>query len=234
MTNHIAPAATDITIVLDRSGSMSAVANDTIGGFNQFLKEQQIPRGDTCLLSLMQFDTEYEYVHKAVPVANVPPLSHLTFQPRGATALNDAIGKTIAETRARVSDDKTRCLFVIITDGEENSSREYTGEQIKQLIKTQGALPNWDFIFIGANQDAFMTGVMRYGMAGIGKTLTASAGAAGMSASFASASSYVSRGRVALSTAEFKSNAFTAEDREEQVKAFKTDNTGGTPTRTTP
>ena len=93
---------TDITIVLDRSGSMAAVADDTIGGFNQFLLDQKRAPGDG-VLTLVQFDNEYEFVHTARPLAEVPPLSPATFVPRGSTALLDAINRAMGETHERIA-----------------------------------------------------------------------------------------------------------------------------------
>ena len=149
---------TDITVVLDRSGSMAAVADDTIGGFNQFLLDQKRAPGSG-VLTLVQFDNEYEFVHTAVPLADVPPLSPATFIPRGSTALLDAINRAIGETHERIvkTDESQRpgtVIFVILTDGQENSSREATLEQVFARITEQQEKRGWQFIFLGANQDA--------------------------------------------------------------------------------
>ena len=153
---------TDISIVLDRSGSMASVRDDTIGGYNTFLSEQKAILGP-CTLTLVQFDTEYECIYKAVPVQSVTPLDTQTFIPRGGTALLDAIGRTVLETGARLSampenDRPGKVLFVILTDGEENSSHEFTIDRIHDMIKHQREVYKWQFVFLGANQDAIATG----------------------------------------------------------------------------
>jgi hypothetical protein len=146
---------TDITVVLDRSGSMATVINDTIGGFNKFVDDQKKASG-AANFTLVQFDTEYEFVHRAINIKDVPSL---VFQPRGATALLDAIGKAIVETGERLDkmpehDRPSKVVFVIITDGEENSSKEYKKARINELIKQQSEKYQWQFVFLGANQDA--------------------------------------------------------------------------------
>lgn len=158
--------STDITIVLDRSGSMSTIRDDTIGGFNSFLKDQkETDEGDR--LTLVQFDTVYETVHDNIPLSEVPELGTETFVPRGGTALLDALGRTINDTGARLAklDEKDRpnkVIFVIITDGEENSSREFAGpnghKQIMEMIQHQTEKYSWQFMYIGANQDAIQVG----------------------------------------------------------------------------
>lgn len=153
---------TDISIVLDRSGSMAAIKNDTIGGFNTFIAAQQKVDGEGWL-TMVQFDTEYEFIHNAVPLGAVPPLDDTTFVPRGATALLDAVGRTIEYVGARIGKmQKThrpdQVLFVIITDGEENSSREFKLEQIHKMISQRQEKEEWQFVFIGANQDAIQAG----------------------------------------------------------------------------
>jgi len=149
---------TDITVVLDRSGSMAAVADDTIGGFNQFLLDQKRAPG-TGVLTLVQFDNEYEFVHTAKPLADVPPLSTATFVPRGSTALLDAIARAIGETHERIAkmhevERPGVVIVVILTDGQENSSRETTLETVFARITEQQEKRGWKFIFLGANQDA--------------------------------------------------------------------------------
>jgi hypothetical protein len=156
---------TDITIVLDRSGSMESIADDTKGGFDQFVKDQQDAPG-ACVLTLVQFDTEYEFVHTAKPIADVPPLE---FHPRGSTALLDAFGRAIAETGERIekmaeSERPGKVLFVVITDGHENASREFTKSAIAEKVKHQSEKYGWQFVFLGANMDAIAEGA-GYGVA---------------------------------------------------------------------
>ncbi len=149
--------ATDITVVIDRSGSMDSCRADAEGGFNAFVAAQAALPGKA-LLTLVQFDTEYEFVHRGVPIKDVPPYSLV---PRGGTALYDAVGRAILETGARLAamPEAQRpglVLFAIITDGEENSSREISGARLKEMIEHQTAQYAWQFSYLGANQDAIM------------------------------------------------------------------------------
>jgi len=135
----------DRVFILDRSGSMESCLGDTIGGFNAFLREQQTMGGT---LSLIQFDHEYLVSYPVTPIADVQPLTTETFQPRGSTALLDAIGRTIKDTKSQ------NPSVVILTDGQENASETYTKAHIKDLIE-QKTKEGWTFAYLGANQDAF-------------------------------------------------------------------------------
>jgi hypothetical protein len=152
--------STHISIVLDRSGSMVSVAEDTIGGFNQIVGAQrEIP---DVTLSLVQFDNEYEVVFNAVPIKKVPTLTARTYVPRGSTALLDAIGRTIVAEGSRLaampeSERPKKVLFVILTDGQENASREFDRPRIFDMITHQREKYAWEFVFVGANQDAIAT-----------------------------------------------------------------------------
>lgn len=148
---------TDITFVLDRSGSMSSLAGDVVGGYKTFVEEQQ-KLGDNATLTLVQFDDRYELAIPACPIKHVNPA--LAFSPGGMTALLDAVGRAIVDTGvrlSRLSEDQRpdKVLFVIMTDGEENSSHEFSRERVKQLVDEQTAKYNWKFVFLGANIDAF-------------------------------------------------------------------------------
>ena len=203
---------TDITIVLDRSGSMQAVADDTIGGFNRFLLDQKQAPGDG-VLTLVRFDHEYELVHRAVPLAEVPPLSRQTFVPRGQTALLDAIGRTINDTFERLAKtDESQLpgsvIFVILTDGHENASREFSRETVFAMISERQAKQGWTFVFLGANQDAIESGE-RLGIRR-GTSLSTSATAEGVSFALDSASASVRRARAR------KPADFDDADRDEQ------------------
>lgn len=146
---------TEILCILDRSGSMTTIKNDTIGGFNSFIKDQKEVEGEA-RLTLAQFDGQYEIVYQGLDIQEVPNLDSTVFVPRGSTALLDAIGKTLTEQKARIQKDAwaDKVIVVILTDGEENSSREYNFDTIKTL--TQSAQnEQWSFIYLGANQDAF-------------------------------------------------------------------------------
>jgi len=209
--------ATDISVVLDRSGSMSVVKPDTIGGFNTFLKDQKAAPGEA-RLTLAQFDTEYEIVHDGKPIGDVPDLNDSTFVPRGNTALLDAIGRTINATGKRLSDmpeaDRpAKVVFVIITDGQENSSREFTVGKVNEMISHQRNVYGWQFIFLGANQDAIATAAA-YGIAK-GSSLTYAANSVGTQALFASASSNVRTFRAGTNA----NASFTDEDRKKQQAA---------------
>jgi len=150
---------TDITFILDRSGSMSRIKADTEGGFNTFLEEQKKVDGE-CTVNLYQFDNKYEVVYEDTPLAAAPPLVLI---PRGNTALLDAIGRTVEARGARyteMDEDKRpeHVIFVIMTDGEENASQEYTLDTIKSMLEHQQEVYGWTVIYLGANQDAIKVG----------------------------------------------------------------------------
>jgi hypothetical protein len=207
----------DVTIVLDESGSMEPLQQDTIGGVNQFLKEQRALPGQ-CTLSLLKFNHEDRPVFTGRPIAEAPDLTIGTYQPSGNTALLDALGRAIMEAGGRLramseADRPGKVIIMVVTDGEENSSRTWTRDQIKKAVEHQISVYKWEFVFLGANVDAF-----------------AEAGALGMLASHSMqthptrrsvASSYSS---ASLNTANFRSGAsssmaWTDEQRKEQEKA---------------
>jgi uncharacterized protein YegL len=207
----------DITMVLDRSGSMSIVRDDTIGGFNAFLKEQQSASGE-CRLTLVQFDNEYEFVHQGKPVAEVPPLNTTTFVPRGSTALLDAIGRAVNETGARLSamaehERPGKVVFVIITDGQENSSREFTRDKVNGMIAHQRESYQWEFVFLGANQDAIQTGASLGVHAA--NAMTYAQNTAGVLRAFES----TSRNLTSLRSGSKSSMAYGSDDRDAQKQA---------------
>lgn len=175
---------TEIIIILDRSGSMASVAGDTIGGFNEFVAKQKAVPGEA-RMTLVQFDNEYEKVYEAISLSDVKPLDRTTFVPRGSTALLDAIGTTILAQGKRFDTASTKpgkVVVAILTDGEENSSREFTREKVFALIKEQRDQWGWDFYFLGANQDA----IRAAGDIGIARAqaVTYSANAKGVDAAF--------------------------------------------------
>ena len=143
---------TEIIVITDRSGSMGSIANDVVGGFNRFLRDQQAQPGEA-RMTYTQFDSVYEVVYTArdIKSAEMP-----IFSPRGSTALFDAIGRTLNEQGERIAKEKWAELVVvcIITDGEENASREYSRERIQEMVKHAEA-NGWQFLFLAANQDAF-------------------------------------------------------------------------------
>ncbi len=153
---------TSINVVLDRSGSMASLTQDTIGGFNTFLKEQKTVPGEA-LFTLAQFDHEYELVHDCVPIADVPELNTTSYVPRGSTALLDALGRTILATGIKLAamkeeDRPSKVIFVVLTDGQENHSKEHTHAKIMEMIKHQTDAYKWQFVYLGANQDAIQAG----------------------------------------------------------------------------
>jgi uncharacterized protein YegL len=147
---------TDITLVIDRSGSMTQIREDAEGGVNSFISEQTAQPG-SANLTLVQFDTEYEFLHKGTPIKDVPDF---VLHPRGTTALLDAVGRAINETGERLSrlpelQRPGLVVFVVMTDGLENASSEFTKSQIKEMVEHQQEKYNWQFTFLGADQDAF-------------------------------------------------------------------------------
>jgi hypothetical protein len=146
---------TEIIFILDRSGSMEHLVEDTIGGFNSFVKKQS-KLGETLLTTIL-FDDKYEILHDGVEAEDVV-LTEKEYYTRGSTALLDAIGKTIVDVNYRITsleDDgiDRDVIFVITTDGLENSSTEYTYEDINKMITVQKEKHDWSFIFLGANID---------------------------------------------------------------------------------
>jgi hypothetical protein len=148
--------------VLDRSGSMASIAEDVIGGLNTFIREQAQVEGEAWF-TLVQFDDRYEVVHAHVPVQQVPPVTDRTYVPRGSTALLDAIGRTIVDTGVRLAmlpegDRPQAIVFAVQTDGYENASREFTREQIFEMIRHQEEKYAWQFVFLAADQNAIEEG----------------------------------------------------------------------------
>jgi uncharacterized protein YegL len=151
-----------IAVVLDRSGSMSIVKDATIDGFNEFINGQKQQPGEAHLL-LVQFDSidPHEIVIDA-PLTDVPNLTKDTFSPRENTPLHDAMGWTIIEVGERLEkmpeeERPEKVIIVILTDGHENASKEFTKENVANMVKHQTEKYNWTFIFLGANQNAVLT-----------------------------------------------------------------------------
>jgi uncharacterized protein YegL len=147
-----------INFVLDKSGSMEAIREATISGFNEFKNDQASEDGEA-FFTLTLFDTEFSTVCQAVPMREVADLDHRTYAPSGMTALYDAIGHTMRITDDFVAANRPdQVLFVIMTDGEENSSREFSRDRIFQMIQDRQKLAQYEFIYLGANQDSYMAG----------------------------------------------------------------------------
>lgn len=173
---------TEIVVIMDRSGSMNKIKSDMEGGFNSFIEEQKKLPGE-CLVTLVQFDHGYDVVYERKLVSEVEPMKLL---PGGSTALLGALGKTIDDVGRRLSemnetDRPGQVLFVVITDGEENCSQNnswssvYTKDVVFQMVKHQTEVYNWQFVYLGANQDAFKEG----GSMGITNSFNYTASAAG-------------------------------------------------------
>jgi uncharacterized protein YegL len=205
------PNLTDITLVVDRSGSMQDIRSDAEGGINAFIENQAKEPGEA-YLTLVQFDTEYEFLHKGVPISQVPTYNLV---PRGMTALLDAVGRAINETGDRLAqlpeeDRPGLVVFVVMTDGLENSSQEFSRSQIKQMIQHQQNHYSWHFTFLGADQDAFaearQLGIADAGAANFDKRKIAAAyGATGLK---------IARMRQQSRDGAQVTNEFTLEERE--------------------
>lgn len=158
---------TELVLILDKSGSMSGLESDTIGGFNAMLAKQKAVDGE-CRVTTVLFDNDYELIHDRIDIQAISPMTDKEYQIGGSTALLDAIGGTInkiANAQKHTAEDyrADKVMFVIITDGYENSSREFTADKIKSLIERQKEKFSWEFIFLGANIDAVET-ASRYGI----------------------------------------------------------------------
>ena len=151
---------TELVFIIDRSGSMGGLEGDTIGGFNSMLRQQQDEEGEAIVTTVL-FDNEYELLHDRIDVRAVAPLTEKDYTVRGSTALYDAVGKMIKKIRnvqKRTAKEyrAEKVMFVIITDGHENSSMLYTSKRLKKRIERQKDKYGWEFVFFGANMDAVL------------------------------------------------------------------------------
>lgn len=151
----------ELVFILDKSGSMSGLEKDTIGGYNAMLEKQKAVEGQ-CYMTTVLFDNNYELLHDRIDIRAVSPMTDKEYQIGGSTALLDAIGRTIhkisnAQKHTAADYRAEKVMFVIITDGAENASHEYTSEKVKALIEQQKETFGWEFVFLGANIDAVET-----------------------------------------------------------------------------
>lgn len=149
---------TELVFILDRSGSMSGLEDDTIGGFNSLIAKQRKEKGEA-YISTVLFDDRQDVIYDRVPVSRIEPMTDRQYYVRGCTALLDAVGSAIKHISnvhkyAREEDRPEKTLFIITTDGMENASRRYTYESVKALIEEKKERYGWDFLFLGANIDA--------------------------------------------------------------------------------
>ena len=149
---------TELVFILDRSGSMSGLEADTIGGFNAMIDKQKAEPGEV-YVSTVLFNHQREVIHDRVDIRKIQPMTREQYYVRGSTALLDAVGSSIRHIAnvhkyAREEDRPQKTLFVITTDGMENASRSYSYDRVRQMIEHEKEKYDWEFIFLGANMDA--------------------------------------------------------------------------------
>ena len=159
---------TELVFILDKSGSMAGLESDTIGGFNSMLQKQREVEGE-CRITTVLFDNRYELLHDRIDIRAVSPMTEKEYRVGGSTALLDAIGRTIhklAGVQKNTAEEyrAESVMFVIITDGQENASREFSPDKIKSMIQMEKEKYGWEFVFLGANIDAVET-AGRFGIA---------------------------------------------------------------------
>jgi hypothetical protein len=207
---------THISVILDRTGSMESIRDDTIGGFNAFLDEQKA-QATMATLTLVQFDSQdpYEVVHRFAPIQTVPALTRQTYVPRASTPLLDAIGRGINDLEQSLgelpeAEKPTRVVLVIITDGQENASREFKKDQVVNMIQEKTEQAHWQFVFLSADLaaigDALQMGVKAASAMAFDKS------AKGTAAAWASVSARIADFREAKTAGV----AFSEADREQQ------------------
>jgi hypothetical protein len=204
---------TRIAVILDRSGSMESCKESTVAGFNEFIRTQRELPGEATV-KLVQFDDQYETVFDK-PLRECPELTQNTFVPRGSTALLDAQGRTIVELGRELAalpeqERPSKVIVVTLTDGMENASKEFSLDKIGEMTRAQRDKFNWDFVFLGANQDAIATAAAM--SIPLPSAMSYSTSKAGIAATMAAVSHYVGAARGG------KVAAFSAEDRESAME----------------
>ena len=152
---------TELVFILDRSGSMSGLERDTIGGFNSMIEKQKKQEGE-CIVSTVLFNNDSQVIHDRVPLDKIEPMNERDYYVSGGTALIDAIGGAIhhignVHKYARKEDVPENTIFIITTDGSENASYRYSSDKVKRMIEHEKEKYGWEFLFIGANIDAVET-----------------------------------------------------------------------------
>lgn len=152
---------TELVFILDRSGSMSGLESDTIGGYNALLEKQKKEPGEAVITTVL-FDDKYELLHDRINIRGIVPITDREYYVRGSTALLDAVGKTInkignAQKHTAEDERAEHVMFVITTDGMENASCEFSYAKVRKMIEHQKRKYGWEFIFLGANIDAIAT-----------------------------------------------------------------------------
>jgi hypothetical protein len=215
------PDYVHISVILDRTGSMEAIREDTIGGFNAFLKEQQGAPG-TATLTLVQFDTQdpYEVIHRFKPIKDVPELTRETYVPRASTPLLDALGRGINDVEKclagmKEEDRPSRVVLVVITDGQENSSREFRKDQIIKMIKSKQEQAGWQLVFLSADLDSISDALEHGFQAALAMSFDKTSH--GVAQAFSSVSSRIRSYRTGLAD----DVSFTEEDRKKQKSEGK-------------
>jgi hypothetical protein len=209
---------THISLVLDRSGSMSIVRDDTIGGFNRFLEEQQAVPGKATFTFVLFDSSAIEFKSVGADIKNIPKLTKETYVPGDYTPLYDAIGQTIEETGGLLknlpeSERPAKVVFVVMTDGQENASRKFGVNRIREMIEHQKTQYKWEFVFLGATIDSYAVG----GSIGVQPTNIMNFGPSGQSVN--SAYSSASGNLRAFRTNNKADMSFTQEDKSAQLAA---------------
>ena len=216
-------ARTETICILDRSGSMGGTVDDSIGGYNTFLKKQKEDDGENTI-TLVLFDNKYDVIYENIDINEVDDLTDKVYIPRGMTSLNDAIGRTLVTARERhmkLPEDKRpeNVVVAILTDGMENSSREYSSDKIKELVKLYEKEYNWKFMYLAANQDSFAVG-QAYGFSR-GNTLNFCDTGVGRQHAFANVSSYTSQSKMRGLTSESLCRSFAPISESDMDEDFK-------------